>query len=96
MDEHYTRLLLEFGKELELTMRLYQKERTNPPIPRNMPPIAGKIMWARQLYRKIQEPMESFQGYEQVLKTEEAKKIVKNYNKTAKVLIEYELLYHQG
>ena len=77
-------------------MRLYQKERTDPPIPRNMPPIAGKIMWARQLYRKIQEPMESFQGYKEILRTDEAKKIVKNYNKTAKVLIEFELLYHQG
>ena len=58
--------------------------------------MIGKIAWARQLFRKIQEPMEYFQKYPEVLKEEEAKKIVKNYNKTAKVLIEYEVLYHQA
>jgi len=33
--------MMEFGKELEMTMRLYQKQKSDPPIGRNMPPIAG-------------------------------------------------------
>jgi len=37
----YVRLMMEFGKELEMTMRLYQKQKSDPPIGRNMPPIAG-------------------------------------------------------
>jgi len=56
----------------------------------------GKISWARQLFRKIQSPMEHFQKYSAIFKRDEAKKIVKNYNKTAKVLLEYEMLYHQA
>ncbi len=36
------------------------KQREDPPIPRDMPPVAGKIAWARQLSRKLQEPMEIF------------------------------------
>lgn len=31
------------------------KER--PSIPRNMPPVAGKIAWIRQLLHKIEYPM---------------------------------------
>ena len=38
-------------------LQLYQKYREDPPIQRDMPPIAGKIAWARQLTRKIQTPM---------------------------------------
>lgn len=40
--------------------------------------------------------MEAFQKYENLLKEDKAKKIVRNYNKTAKVLIEFEVLYHQA
>lgn len=40
--------------------------------------------------------MDSFRSHQDILKSVDAKKIVKNYNKTAKVLIEYEMLYHQA
>ena len=57
---------------------------------------AGKIMWARQLFRKIKEPMDLFQEKApQLLKTAEAKRIIRNYNKLAKVLLEFEVLYHR-
>jgi dynein heavy chain len=38
-------------------MQLYQIHREDPPLARNMPPIAGKVLWIRQLYRSIQEPI---------------------------------------
>ena len=40
--EHHVHLLLEFGKDLESTMKLYQKQKSDPPISRNSPPIAGE------------------------------------------------------
>ena len=40
--------------------------------------------------------MEYFQKYPSIFKLEDARKIVKNYNKTAKVLLEYEMLYHRA
>ncbi len=58
--------------------------------------FSGKIAWARQLFRRIQEPMEVFQQHPVILQGIEAKKIIKNYNKLAKVLLEFEVLYHRG
>ncbi len=58
--------------------------------------IVGKIAWARQLFRRIQEPMEVFQQHPNILQGPDAKKIIKNFNKLAKVLLEFEVLYHRG
>ena len=53
-------------------------------------------MWARQLFRRIKEPMDLFQEKApQLLKTAEAKRIIRSYNKVAKVLLEFEVLYHR-
>ena len=48
------------------------------------------------LYLSIQEPMEVFQRQGTILRGSDAKKIVKNYNKIAKVLLEFEMLYYRG
>ena len=40
--------------------------------------------------------MEQFQKYPTILQSAEAKRIIKNYNKLAKVLVEFEVLYHQA
>lgn len=40
--------------------------------------------------------MEVFQCCGTLLHGSDAKKIVKNYNKVAKVLLEFEMLYHRG
>ena len=40
--------------------------------------------------------MEAFQRHPTILQGAEAKKIIKNYNKLAKVLLEFEMLYHRG
>ena len=40
--------------------------------------------------------MEIFQTRPSVLQSHEAKKIIKNYNRLAKVLLEFEILYHQA
>lgn len=31
--------------------QLYEKQMHDPPLPRNMPPVAGNIAWARHLYK---------------------------------------------
>ena len=33
----------------------------DPPIDRNLPPIAGRINWNRQLFRRIEAPIRIFQ-----------------------------------
>ena len=96
IQEKYERILMYFGRDIETIQKVYQRHRNDPPIAWDLPPIAGKIAWARQMYRRIQEPMEMFQKYPTILQNPEAKKIIKNYNKLAKVLLEFEVLYHQA
>jgi dynein heavy chain len=37
--------------------KLYERHKLAPPLPRDAPPVAGNIMWARQLLRRIEVPM---------------------------------------
>ena len=91
INEKYTKVLMNYGRDLESIRKLYQKYKQEPMIPRNLPPVAGRIAWSRQLYRKIEEPMKAFKTKPIILKNGEAKKIVRNYNKMAGVLMEYEV-----
>jgi dynein heavy chain len=36
---------------------MYEKDKHDPPIPRNLPPVAGNITWSRHLLKRIEEPM---------------------------------------
>ncbi|XP_077430963.1 dynein axonemal heavy chain 5 isoform X2 [Vanacampus margaritifer] len=96
IDEKYQHILKSYGRDIEMVSNLYMKQKLDPPIGRDLPPISGRIMWARQLYGRIQGPMDLFQQHTGVLSTPEAKKIIKNYNRVSAVLIEYEILYHQS
>ena len=96
IQEKYLRILQHYGRDIDMVARLYQKNKGDPQIARDLPPIAGKIAWARQLFRRIQEPMEAFQQHPSILQGQDGRKIIKNYNKLAKVLLEYEVLYHRG
>ncbi|XP_036448538.1 LOW QUALITY PROTEIN: dynein heavy chain 5, axonemal [Colossoma macropomum] len=96
LSQKYEIVLQHFAHDLEQVRKLYQKHKDHPPIPRNMPPVAGRIMWARQLFRKIELPMEILKDKLDILWASEVKKIVRMYNKMAAVLVEYELLYHRG
>lgn len=87
---HYTR------RDLEGVRKLYQKYKDTPFIPRNTPPVSGAIAWARQLYRRIEIPMKIFKSHTNVLETIDAKKHIRNYNKLARALIEFEILWYKS
>ena len=94
--DKYHKILLQFGRDIENIQKTYQRLRHEPPIARDLPPIAGKIMWARQMFRRIQEPMEHLKKYPEILQGDDSKRIVRNYNKVATVLLQFEVLYHQA
>jgi dynein heavy chain len=87
---HYTR------RDLEGVRKLYQKFKDQPRPPRNYPPVSGAIAWARQLFRRIENPMKFFKKNTNVLETSEAKKHIRNYNKLARALIEFEMLWYRS
>uniref|UniRef100_A0A1I8ID59 Dynein heavy chain 5, axonemal n=1 Tax=Macrostomum lignano TaxID=282301 RepID=A0A1I8ID59_9PLAT len=96
IEEKYQKILVFYGKELDSAVRIYNKNKDDPPIARDLPPIGGKICWARQLFRRIEEPMVLFKTMPQLLASPEGKRIVKNYNKLAEVLVAFEMLYHRA
>ncbi|XP_075396980.1 dynein axonemal heavy chain 5 [Tenrec ecaudatus] len=96
IDDKYRLILENYGADIDMISKLYTKHRYDPPLARDQPPIAGKILWARQLFHRIQQPMQRFQQHPTVLRTPEAKPIIRSYNRMAKVLLEYEVLYHRA
>ncbi|XP_060937369.1 dynein axonemal heavy chain 5 isoform X1 [Limanda limanda] len=94
VDEKYQHILQNFGQDIEMVSSIFEKQKLQPPLGRDLPPVGGRIMWVRQLYRKIQSPMDIFKQHHGVLSTPEAKRIIKNYNRVARDLVKYEIYHH--
>ncbi|KAL2306085.1 hypothetical protein Nmel_003990 [Mimus melanotis] len=89
-------ILQHYVAELETTKKLYQTQKDDPPLARNMPPTAGKILWVRQLFRRVNEPITYFHKHSDILASPEGKAVVQSYNKLAYVLVEFEVVYHSA
>jgi dynein heavy chain len=96
LENKYLMVFKLYGEDLHAIQANYEKNKENPPIPRNMTRIAGNIHWSRQLLRRITTPMKKFQENAKVFHPKESKKIVKHYNKLARTLIEFETLWFQA
>ena len=96
LDSKLSIIFQNYGMDLEQTQQLYEKQKHDPPIPRNLPPVAGNITWARHLYQRIESPMKQFEKNQNVLAGKEAKKIIKMYNKIARTLITFEYRWHEA
>ncbi len=72
---------------------MYDRLKLCPPVPRDAPPVAGNIFWARQMLSRVEEPMQMFLRNKGMLAAKESKNIVKKYNKIALTLTEYETLW---
>jgi dynein heavy chain len=92
----YERILMHYMRDIDTIKKLYTRQKQDPPTESDLSPVAGKIAWARQLFCRIDEPMTVFRQIEDLMKLPEAKKIVKHYNKLAKVLLEYQMLFHSA
>jgi len=45
-------------KDLEVVQQVYEAQKADPPRPRDAPLVAGCIMWARHLLKRIEGPMQ--------------------------------------
>ena len=41
IQDKYTRILAHYSRDIEMVSKLYQKNKTDPPVARDLPPIAG-------------------------------------------------------
>lgn len=96
LDSKLNTIFQTYGQELEKVQQLYEEQKHDPPIPRNLPPVAGHITWSRHLLKRIEEPMKQFESNQNVLAGKDAKRIIKTYNKVAKTLVAFEYLWYQA
>ncbi|KAB0798200.1 hypothetical protein PPYR_09193 [Photinus pyralis] len=96
LDERYLEALEMFQDEIEELRDHYNEERQKPDLPRNIPPVCGRIMWIRQLYSRMEEPMDVFKERTKVMKHRKAQKCIQLYNSLACVFVHYEQIYHNA
>lgn len=96
LDSKLNLIFQNYGLELEHVQQLYEKQKHDPPIPRNLPPVAGNVTWSRHLLKRIEEPMKEFETNQSVMSTKDAKKIIKMYNKVARTLVAFEFLWYKA
>jgi dynein heavy chain len=85
-----------YGVELTQVQDQYEKFKAQPPLVRNLPPVAGNITWSRHLYKRIEGPIRKFQQNPSLFSLKDSKKLIRMYNKMAKTLIEFETLWYQS
>lgn len=96
MDERYLEAMGMFQTEIGNLRDKYNGERQQPELPWNMPPFAGRIMWIRQLYKRILEPMKIFKTKDKVMRHRDTQKCIQMYNSLACVFVHYEKIYHKA
>lgn len=96
IDRKCLELVAMYEREIEDIRDRYNEDRSDPPISKNIPPIAGRILWIRQLYKRIEIPMNMFRSHQRVIIYDSMQKCVKIYNALVGAFIHYELIYHKA
>lgn len=90
MEVKYQRILKYSEKDVQRILSLFRKQRDDPPLPRNFPPISGRIKWCRSLASHIEELVSSVTTHS-VLKTLPSTKDLENkYYSVRNIIKEYE------
>ena len=82
-----------FVKDIDFVQKEYNEQRESPQLARNLPPVSGRIAWCRQLYRRLREPVDIFRGQSELMALSSTRKAIKAYNRLAKILVEYEVVF---
>ncbi len=96
LDSKLSLIFQNYGLELDKVQQIYEKQKHDPPISRNLPPVSGNITWSRHLLKRIEEPMKQFEANQNVLAGRDAKRIIKMYNKVARTLVAFEFLWYKA
>ncbi|XP_039952580.1 dynein heavy chain 8, axonemal [Bactrocera tryoni] len=96
LDRRYLEVAEMLEKEMFVLKDVYNEERGNPFIARNMPPVAGRITWIRSIFKKIDEPMKVLKYRQCVLAHKKAQRTVRYYNYMNGIICHYEMTYHKA
>jgi dynein heavy chain len=67
LSDKYKNVLERYGQELIAMENIFDLNRENPAIPKNMPPKSGKIAWARSIITRIKSPIDKFKKKHEIL-----------------------------
>ncbi|XP_058454765.1 dynein axonemal heavy chain 5 [Malaya genurostris] len=90
MDEKYQRVSKYCEKEIDRILKLFRKQRDDPPLPRNFPPIAGRIKWCRSLEYHLNELVTTVTTHPVLATLPSTKDIENRYSSAKIILAEYE------
>ncbi|XP_072937033.1 dynein axonemal heavy chain 8 [Epargyreus clarus] len=96
LEDQYYDLISKYTGEIESIRDRYNEERENPELPRNMPPVSGRVMWIRFYDKNIKGPMEEFRKHKEVINHMNTQRCIKLYNVMYIVFTEFELIYHRA
>nr|XP_014351636.1 PREDICTED: dynein heavy chain 8, axonemal-like [Latimeria chalumnae] len=84
-----------FLDELKEVQEIYETNKDDPVVPKNISPIAGAISWSRQLLSRIESTMKVFREVRIVTSSYSYVHTVKLYNRVAAALVAYETLQYK-
>ncbi|BES98150.1 dynein heavy chain [Nesidiocoris tenuis] len=90
MSEKYTRILKFCDSQLDRVLRVFRKQNSRPPVPRDFPPLSGKICWARSLRSNLKRLVESVSEHPLLKPLPETSEIQRKFAYINRVLEEYE------
>ncbi|XP_045497912.1 dynein axonemal heavy chain 8 [Colias croceus] len=96
LEDQYYDLISTYTAEIEAIRDRYNEERENPELPRNMPPVAGRVMWIRFYDKNIKGPMKEFMKHHEVITHMNTQRCIKLYNVMSIVFTEFEFIYHSA
>jgi dynein heavy chain len=90
LEKKHVLLVQQYGSDLKAVQELFLAQRDEPPIPVNLPPVAGSITWCRGIMQRANIPMQNLQMlHRSVLEREEAKEVTKVHENIYESLDEY-------
>lgn len=90
MSEKYERILKYCEKELDRILKLFKKQRDDPPLERCSPPISGRIKWCRSLQSHLKELITNISSHPVLVNHPITKDLENRYNYAKTYIAEYE------
>lgn len=91
LNNKYNLIFSKYGSEMDDIKSEYNSNKGAPPLVRNMPTVAGNIMWARHLFHRIKDPMDKFP--DMIKKSKDHRRFITLYNRIGQTLTLFEFMY---
>ena len=75
MMKKFSEIIFTFEKEVDSVNALFEGKKSNPPISKTHPPVAGAISWSRSLFQRIKHTVLRFQTMKELIDSEAGKAV---------------------